>query len=679
MDEIKLPAWNTALFADEKLHFSLETQGSGLPGDSHANHNNILAVTDLCCMTIVQTGEKYDVTRFYFDEITSLEEIFPLHLKLKTARQAVHIRLSDRYDPTHVKEELLPAIKALLAAASRARVGFLVRKLKAKGYFSPKFLLRVVLGMLLLAGLTAGSLIFVKYDKATPSAAQGKPVAPVGATTADKATHDGEKPPPVIPSSPGGSDALNPMGKMAGAVIGTVATTVMSQMDPATMGKLMQGMAAQLSATPAGNGPALNPAQMLAALPAHSGPIDISQFRSVETKPGEFDLSQLANSMGTQSAQGMDLHKMASFLDPARTSLPGQANTSAKPEQAHSSSRMSFSRNDSPGRSHAPMQGILPGQGVPNYLNISPELNNLSGQDVQPGQGIQPGQGMQPGQGIQPGQGVQPGQGMQPGQGVQPGQGMQPGQGVQPGQGIQPGQGVQPGQGIQPDPSIQTGQSIQQNSPAPTLPDSSTGKNLSRLPVIPLDAYRQQYPGLYEHVTDWNLATGLYRRYYHAHMSRESYFRQLGLDPKNPEGHFVSLSDYRARYPGNYDDLTDIELAEGLRQKYFANTPPEDFHARIGLEDPQDLFVIRDREARLQEARELLAAGETQRAYRMFLRLAQQGSAVAQASLGYLLTQGLGTLIHKQRAILWYRKAADQGNSDARHNLDLLLAAEHMN
>jgi TPR repeat protein len=60
-----------------------------------------------------------------------------------------------------------------------------------------------------------------------------------------------------------------------------------------------------------------------------------------------------------------------------------------------------------------------------------------------------------------------------------------------------------------------------------------------------------------------------------------------------------------------------------------------------------------------------------------FRRAAEQGNAKAQYNLGVMYAEGLGVGRDEAEALVWYRKAAAQGNVKAQHNLETILAARH--
>ncbi|MFC2614274.1 MAG: tetratricopeptide repeat protein, partial [Treponema sp.] len=59
-------------------------------------------------------------------------------------------------------------------------------------------------------------------------------------------------------------------------------------------------------------------------------------------------------------------------------------------------------------------------------------------------------------------------------------------------------------------------------------------------------------------------------------------------------------------------------------------------------------------------------------AFKCFKRLAEQGHAGAQYSLGMRYYLGEGTLTDKKKAFYWFTQAAEQGDAIAQHNLGRL-------
>lgn len=59
-------------------------------------------------------------------------------------------------------------------------------------------------------------------------------------------------------------------------------------------------------------------------------------------------------------------------------------------------------------------------------------------------------------------------------------------------------------------------------------------------------------------------------------------------------------------------------------------------------------------------------------ASRIFIPLAERGSAAAQSYLGYMFETGRGVPLNYTEAAMWYRRAAEQGDGLAQYSLGLL-------
>lgn len=64
--------------------------------------------------------------------------------------------------------------------------------------------------------------------------------------------------------------------------------------------------------------------------------------------------------------------------------------------------------------------------------------------------------------------------------------------------------------------------------------------------------------------------------------------------------------------------------------------------------------------------------GNYQKAYELWLPLAEQGLVVAQYNLGVMYENGQGVKQDYQQAAKWYQKAAEQGIAEAQYNLGLM-------
>ena len=77
-------------------------------------------------------------------------------------------------------------------------------------------------------------------------------------------------------------------------------------------------------------------------------------------------------------------------------------------------------------------------------------------------------------------------------------------------------------------------------------------------------------------------------------------------------------------------------------------------------ESRDQLFVLANRE---------WDSGKPAAAFKLFLRAAAAGHASAKNSVGYFLDHGLGTRKNTAEAMLWYRRAARQGDLSAYSNV----------
>ena len=66
---------------------------------------------------------------------------------------------------------------------------------------------------------------------------------------------------------------------------------------------------------------------------------------------------------------------------------------------------------------------------------------------------------------------------------------------------------------------------------------------------------------------------------------------------------------------------------------------------------------------------EATEAGDYEKAYEIWLPLAELGDHAAQFNLGLMYRRGLGVSQDYAKAVLWYRLAAEQGRTNAQNNL----------
>jgi len=126
------------------------------------------------------------------------------------------------------------------------------------------------------------------------------------------------------------------------------------------------------------------------------------------------------------------------------------------------------------------------------------------------------------------------------------------------------------------------------------------------------------------------------------------------------------------------------DLAKALTWYRRANRQKNEFAtkgiARIERDHPEIAQEIVEAEARQQARRdqalrlglEALASGDHTAAFEHWKPLAEEGDARAQAQLGRLYAEGLGTAKDAGKALTWYRKAAERGEAVAEDGLGVL-------
>jgi TPR repeat protein len=89
------------------------------------------------------------------------------------------------------------------------------------------------------------------------------------------------------------------------------------------------------------------------------------------------------------------------------------------------------------------------------------------------------------------------------------------------------------------------------------------------------------------------------------------------------------------------------------------------FMYRIGIgvpENEQEAETLQNLEIAQTDAEDRKRDAEYRKAAPKYLKSAEQGDAEAQATLGYMYANGLGVPHDRVTAVMWLRKAADQGN-----------------
>ena len=73
----------------------------------------------------------------------------------------------------------------------------------------------------------------------------------------------------------------------------------------------------------------------------------------------------------------------------------------------------------------------------------------------------------------------------------------------------------------------------------------------------------------------------------------------------------------------------------------------------------------------LEDAENAYFIGDYPTAVALLTSLAEQGDPIAQTSLGYMFTDGLGVTQDVSQGLLWFELAAEQGDPDAQYNIGL--------
>jgi len=98
-------------------------------------------------------------------------------------------------------------------------------------------------------------------------------------------------------------------------------------------------------------------------------------------------------------------------------------------------------------------------------------------------------------------------------------------------------------------------------------------------------------------------------------------------------------------------------------------------HAQFGGEDDMEFGLLTSAEQALifDEGVTAYDAGEYARAFELWLPIAQSGNMAAQRNVAHMLRRGLGTEQNPERAIYFYRRAAEVGLVNAMINLGSML------
>lgn len=83
--------------------------------------------------------------------------------------------------------------------------------------------------------------------------------------------------------------------------------------------------------------------------------------------------------------------------------------------------------------------------------------------------------------------------------------------------------------------------------------------------------------------------------------------------------------------------------------------------------------VLAGQRDELRDAHSYFDIGNHTKAFRLYRKLAEQGNAIAQHSLGGMYFDGLGTAVDLTKAAHWYKKAAQQGSIPSQIELGRIL------
>ena len=82
------------------------------------------------------------------------------------------------------------------------------------------------------------------------------------------------------------------------------------------------------------------------------------------------------------------------------------------------------------------------------------------------------------------------------------------------------------------------------------------------------------------------------------------------------------------------------------------------------MKNAEDIFTL---------ASQAWEEDDLQKAFSLFQKAAEQNDISAQLNLGYFYDEGIGTSINKTKALYWYTKAAENGNSSGYSNIAFLF------
>ncbi len=148
-------------------------------------------------------------------------------------------------------------------------------------------------------------------------------------------------------------------------------------------------------------------------------------------------------------------------------------------------------------------------------------------------------------------------------------------------------------------------------------------------------------------------------------------WRHEGTDSVRAGSTGESMSDRDRRLDGFFRQMSLIKESRGCRSvlQFIAVVTI----TATGLSAVQAQPEQR-REVRYETGLESYNHHDYAGAFEIWLHLARQGDADAQASVGYLYAMGQGVRRNDVEAIKWLQRAADQGHAEAKSNLGYMIA-----
>jgi hypothetical protein len=584
-------------------------------------------------------------TQIYFiDELLEISEIYQSYIKVRDKKQSTYIRFAPAHSPAMISQHLLPQMRQSVSSLSGFAPRYWLRKQRLRGWGGPA----AVGGLLLLASMVSAA-FYYHVNSTTPESRGGTPrtagtdrpgSAPPSTTTTSKTAGApiGTPPSPQAGTTPGtGSTAAAP-----GTPIEAVAAIATAVIPPEAMGQIAQAAIQQaLPALTQPGAPTMSASQLAQTLPpaagttGTTGPATTQMHAMIrEQTLGEGSatqaLQQIPAIRASQTAALQQLPGVTVQQGPGSVPL-----TSASAAIAPATAPATLSPGAVAGASPTlPMPALLPGTaGISGGSGIA----GIAGPVTRSLSAIPPVSS--------------------------------------------------PSTSASPSPALSSPSRTAASSGVPqagTPPAAGTEKPVATRqqrqttpPITTLARYRDDYPGMYDDVDDWQLAQALHARFY-SHIPYATFAKKVGLSRDGAEAlpPVVTLEQYRAQHASRYDDLTDDDLAHHIHQTFYATVPWPVYARLAGYADPSAMGAAANATTSERAAIEQAIATRNYRtAFRQALRFAQAGDPWAQFITGYLLASGYGVTENAARAVIWYTHAARQGHGLAQFNLGTLLAS----